>query len=262
MYSLVFCATWGHLSWGKSAWTGRVGQLDMPRWSLHTWAHGDGCMGGGRSFVAPLNPVTMINPLSSPHINTKGCHVGRDGYLQGLGNGQRGGLQCWYTSPSHWCQGVWTSTFRFLGGWLGHSHSGSPCQHLLAVGGTIGKDKCDKASQRRPYKAFSIRSRHGQFYLWRPAASNQIASLQRKVACCNKCSPLKEKKGEIILKGYAILNIAMKQLKMEREVNTRKHGGNTWVSSPWILFSAGAGTPPTSSQVHAQSISIVPWWKP
>ena len=52
-------------------------------------------------------------------------------------------------------------------------------------------------------------------------ASKQLASLWRKAAYHNKCSPWKEKM-EIIHKGYVILNRAMKQLKIEREVNTRK----------------------------------------
>ena len=53
----------------------------------------DDCTEDGRSFMASLNPAT-VNSLNGPYINMKGCHVGQDGDLQGLRNGQRGGLLC------------------------------------------------------------------------------------------------------------------------------------------------------------------------
>ena len=74
----------------------------------------DGHMGGGRSFMACLNLV-MINLLSGPHANKKGYYVGQDGNLQGLRNGQRGGLLYQCAPLSHPYQGFWTNTFIFLG---------------------------------------------------------------------------------------------------------------------------------------------------
>ena len=74
----------------------------------------DGHMGGGRYFMTPLN-LALVNPLSSPHVNMKGCHVSWDGDLQGLRNGQTEGLLYMCAPLSHRHQGFLTSTFRFLG---------------------------------------------------------------------------------------------------------------------------------------------------
>ena len=88
----------------------------------------DGHPVGGRSFVAPLNPA-MVNPLSSPHVNMKGCHVNQDGDLQGLRNGQRGG-SCACESPSATDARGSGLALSDSWGWLGHSHSGSPSTFL------------------------------------------------------------------------------------------------------------------------------------
>ena len=68
-------------------------------------------------------------------------------------------------------------------------------QHLLAGARASDKDEWNKASQRRPYKPSALHPVTASFSFWRPAASKQLASLQRKAACHNKCSPYKKNKG-------------------------------------------------------------------
>ena len=51
---------------------------------------------GGWSLNAPLNPA-LLDPLDAPTIQAKGCHVGRDGNLQGLRDGEEKSLLCLHT---------------------------------------------------------------------------------------------------------------------------------------------------------------------
>ena len=171
----------------ESPWTGRAEKLHTQVVPVHIGA--DGHMRDGRFFMAPLNPAT---PLSGPNVNTKGCHVGRDGDLQGLRTGQRGSLLCQCIPLSHQWQGFWISTFRFLGCGL-DTVAGTAHWCLLAGGRAIGRDEWEKASQRRPYRSSALDQATASSTFWRPTASKQLASLQRKVACCNKHSPWKER---------------------------------------------------------------------
>ena len=111
------------------------------------------------------------------------------------------------------------------------------------------QDEWDKASWRKPYRPLALDPAHGQFYPQPP--SNKLHCGGRCPATTNTAP----EKRDVVHKGYAILNIAMKQLWIEREVNTKKARRNTWVRSPWASFLVRASTPPPSSQVHAQSIS-------
>ena len=96
----------------KSLQTEKAGQLHAQVVPAHKGA--DGHMGGGWSYVAPLNLAT-INPLSGPHINTKGYHVSRDGNLQGLRNGQRG-VSCASAPPQPLVPGLLDQHFQTPGG--------------------------------------------------------------------------------------------------------------------------------------------------
>ena len=80
----------------KRPQTKRTEQLPNQLGPVHMGTNGH--MRGGRSFVSPLN-LAMIDPLGGPCINMKGGHVGKDGNLQILRNGQRGSLLC-LCSPS------------------------------------------------------------------------------------------------------------------------------------------------------------------
>ena len=135
----------------ESLQTGRAEQLHTQVVSAHMGT--DGCMRGGRSFVAPLN-LAMINPLIGPHINMKRCHVSRDGDLQGLRNSQRGSLLA-SAPPQPPMPGVLDQHFQIPGGWLRHSCSGSPLMSL-SRGGAISMDECDKSSQRKPYRPSAL----------------------------------------------------------------------------------------------------------
>ena len=72
-------------------WAGRTNQLNIQVGLAHMGTGGH--MRSRQSLTAPLN-LAPINPLDALHIQVKGCHVGRDGYLQSLRNGQGGGLLC------------------------------------------------------------------------------------------------------------------------------------------------------------------------
>ena len=130
----------------ESLQTGRAAKCHAQVVPVHMAT--DGHLGGGRSFVAPLN-LAMINPLGSPHINMKECHVVRYGNLQGLRNSQEG-ASCACVPPQPQIPGVLDQHFQILGGWLGYSYSGSPSMSLSRRQGW------DKASQRRPYKPSAL----------------------------------------------------------------------------------------------------------
>ena len=80
----------------EGPWAGRTGQPYTQVGPAHMGANGH--TRGGQSFTAPLNPA-LIDPLDAPHIQMDGCHVSRDGNLQGLRDGQ-GGAFCVCVPPS------------------------------------------------------------------------------------------------------------------------------------------------------------------
>ena len=119
----------------ESPCTGRAGQLHAQGVPTHMGA--DGCTGGGRSFMVPLNPA-MINPLTSPHINTKGCYVGWDGDLQGLRNGKRGGLLCLCAPSATDARGAGLALSDSWGGGL-DTVKVAANWHLLAGAGPLAR---------------------------------------------------------------------------------------------------------------------------
>ena len=96
-------------------WAARTGQLNTQVGLAYISKNGH--MRSRWSFTAPLN-LTLINPLDAPHIQTKGCHVGRESNLQSLRNSHGGDLLCLLTPLSHRNEGLRSSTFRLLGRWL------------------------------------------------------------------------------------------------------------------------------------------------
>ena len=109
-----------------------------------------GSPGGWQSLTTPLNLV-FINPFDAPYIQAKGCHIGWDGYLQGLRDSQRGSLLCQSTSLSRRSRGFGFDFFRLLWGQLGYGAS-----RVLMIsfrrGGAEDREECDRASLRSLYK--------------------------------------------------------------------------------------------------------------
>ena len=68
----------------KDPWAERTGQ---PNTQMGLAPMGtNGHTRDGWFLTAPLN-LALVNPLGAPHIQVKGCHVGRDSNLQGLREG-------------------------------------------------------------------------------------------------------------------------------------------------------------------------------
>ena len=119
----------------ESPWTGRAGQPHTQVGPAHMSANG--YTGGGRSLVAHLNLAT-INPLTGSHVNTKGCHVGWDGDLQGLRNGQRGDLLCLCTPSATDARGSRPTLSDSRGGAL-DTFTVAAHWHLLAWGRPLAR---------------------------------------------------------------------------------------------------------------------------
>ena len=160
---------------------------------------------------------------------------------------------------SHICQGFWTSTFRFLGGCL-DTVAVTACWCLLAGGRAIGKDERDKASQRRQYRLSVSDPTMISSTFWRPATSKTLSFLVEEDSLLQQMQSLK--KGEVVHKGYAILNIAMKQLRIEREVNTRKQGGIPGLAALGPHFQPQLAHLPLLPRCMPSLSQIAPWWKP
>ena len=105
----------------ESLQAGRAGQLHTQVVSLHMGA--DGHMGGGRSFMTPLNPA-MINPLSGPHFTGMGVMSAGMVTSRAWGMAKEGAFYA-CTSPSATDTGGSWLTFSDSWGWLEYSHSGS-----------------------------------------------------------------------------------------------------------------------------------------
>ena len=153
----------------ESLWAGRTGQLYTQVVPVHMDANG--FMGGGRPFVVPINPA-MINFLGGLHINMKGCHVSRDGNLQGQ-RMTKEGASCACASPSATDTGSsgLTSWDSWEVAWI--RLQWQACWCLLAGLRAIGRDEWDKAFQSRPYKPYALDPAMASYTLWRPAASKQ-----------------------------------------------------------------------------------------
>ena len=231
----------------KGPWTGRTGQLNTLVGPSHMGA--DSHMRSGQSFTAPLNSAP-INPLDAPHIQTKGCHVGRDGDLQSLRSGQGGSLLCLCT-PS--ASGMRDSGSTLSGCWEGGFDTVvvGVSWHLLTMGGAIGMAEWDMAPHKSPYRPSASDLTTANSTFWRPTASRHWASSCRRLDWYNKCRPWKEKKGGRDLSQRS--GLATKQLMNSQEVQALESKGNTWVNSPWASSSARAGIPPASVQVCTQS---------
>ena len=201
--------------------------------------------------MAPHN-LAMINPLGSPHINMKGCHVSRDGDLQGLRNGQRGSLLCLQAPLSHRHWGSWLTSSDSWS-WLGYGHSGNPINvswqgvgSLAGMNGIMhpkgGHTSLQHWTQPWPVPPFGGLQPPSNWLPcrgWWPAATNAVP---------------KRKNGEMIYKGSSG-HMAMKQLKIEREINTRNQEGIPGLVALGTCFQSRSGTLPTFSQVCTQSIS-------
>ena len=83
------------------------------------------CIWQPRRLMAPYyTPQPDIyKPFWHPHIQAKGCHMDRDGYLQGSGDNQGRGPLCQSTFLSLESRGFRFDSFRLLRGQLGYSGS-------------------------------------------------------------------------------------------------------------------------------------------
>ena len=81
------------------------------KWSLHMHEQ----MAAYEVDGPSLHPqLSIYTPFWCPHIQTKGCHMGRDGYLQGWGDSQVGGLLCQSATLNYRSGGFRFHTFRLL----------------------------------------------------------------------------------------------------------------------------------------------------
>ena len=121
--------------------------------------------------MATINLV-MLGPLHGPHINTNGCHVGRDGNLQSLRNGQGGGLLCLCT-PS--ATEVEDSGSALSVSWEGGFEKVVVGVHqcLFIGGGAIGMAEQDRAHCKSPYRPSASDLATANSTFWRPTASRQ-----------------------------------------------------------------------------------------
>ena len=153
----------------KRLWTKRTVQLHIQLGPAHMGA--DGCMKGGESFVAPLNPA-IFDPLGGPHVNMKGCHVRRDGKLQSLRNGQRRGLMHLYAPLA---TEVKDSRSALSGSWEGGFDIVAVGVHgcLLIGCGAISIAEQDWAPHESPYRPSASDPATADSSFWRPSASKQ-----------------------------------------------------------------------------------------
>ena len=78
----------------EGLWAGRTGHPNTQMDLVHMGANDH--TRGGWSFTATLSSP-LADSFDAPHIQMKGCHVGKDSNLQGLRDGQGGSLLCLYT---------------------------------------------------------------------------------------------------------------------------------------------------------------------
>ena len=117
--TFLFVTPLGHLSWEKFG--GRrdspTSHPNAPGTHEHKWLP-------RRCMVHHYTPQPgTCKPFWHPHIQMKGCHVGGDGYLQGLGDGQGGSLLCQYASLSCSSRGFGFNLPGLLRGQLRYSGS-------------------------------------------------------------------------------------------------------------------------------------------
>ena len=181
-----------------------------------------------------------------PHIQAKGCHVGGDGYLQGLVDGQRGRLLCQYTSLRCRSGGFGFDFFRLQRGWLGY---GGGRGSLMSLGKGLGSrdGECDRASLRSLYRSSASDPPTAISTPLSPSASNYCASSLNKLAHCSKWSPWKRREGSVIK-----VRLSHKTVKeqLERLSHTKQREIPNWI------------TPPTSSAAKAGTSCFYPWMGP
>ena len=148
----------------------------------------------GRLTVSCCTPnPAFIDPFDAPHIQTEGCHMGGDGYLQGLEDSQGRGLQCQSDSLSGRSGGFRFDSFRLLRGQLGYGDSGNMIISFR-LGGAGDMEECDIAPLRSPYKPSASDPATASCMFCSPSASNCCASSFIKLAHLSKSSPWKRDK--------------------------------------------------------------------
>ena len=199
-----------------------------------------------------LKPGTY-NPFWSPHIQTKGCHVGRDGYLQGLRDSQGGRLLCQYVSLSCRSGGFVFNLPRLLRGQLRYT-GGRGLVTSLRRGGAEDMGKCDRAPLRSLFKPSASNPTTAISTFWRPLVSKYWASSHNRVAWHNKCSPWKRIKRDLSHRLSHEIIIEQLERSNYKRLNNAKQPGIPDSAAPVPPSPLGLA-PSTSIQVQAQSTS-------
>ena len=208
----------------------------------------------GRLTVPCCTPQPGIcKPFWCPHIQVKGCHMGRYGYLQGLRDSQGGSLLWEDASLSCRSRGFGLDIF-------GHGFSTvvvGTWWCLLGGGGAQDMREYDRAPCRSLYKPSASDPAKAISTFWSPFASNCCTSSLNKLAHHSKCSPWKRGKGSVTK-----ARLSHKTMKRtDRKAKQYQAKRNTWFNNPCTSSSAKAGALLLLSMngSHPPHISPV-WW--